>query len=471
MIYMAILWQEESKATRILLRMSHAIYDGMSLPIIMETLRKLYHQQEAYAEPPLSSFAAYVADLDRQTSDTSYSYWRSLLEGSSMPELTPVTGSGQQIPMRMAFTKDKVMPLPASKGEGITISTIISCAWAHVLAQFTGKSDVVFGDTISGRNVVNASISSTVVGCCATNVPMRIRFTDGSGSEHSILQLLKQVQDQQRSRITHEGVGFRSMIRQCTDWSPATYFTSIVNHRPARPAAQSASGQIGFQVSTITTEKNPLTTWYDLAVLSRENDGTVEMSLGYSAMAFHPDTAQALLDDLVHIVHILVDALPSTLDQTILHGTQAMPRSASKVAMLRPVTTQQQKNPSQNGGRPGNDMPTNKPNNTISTILDTIWSSTFPSARTSAGMLSSDEPSTPEDVRYLPFYQLGGDLLDAAHFIASIQRRIKTTKAHMNGDAVSNEQQHAQVTVDDILQHPSLAEFASVLHQRRLELV
>lgn len=467
MVNMAILRQEESKKTRVLLRMSHAIYDGISLPIILDTLRKLYHHQQDASPPPLSSFAAYVADLDRQTSDTSYGYWRSLLEGSTMPELIPATGSNQQTPMRMAFTKDKVIPLPTSKGEGITTSTIISCSWAHVLAQFTGKSDVVFGDTISGRNLVDPSIGSTVVGCCATNVPMRIRFADGSGGEHSVLQLLKQVQDQQRSRIPHESVGFRSMIRECTDWSPATRFTSIVNHRPARSAAKSASGQIGFQVSTITTQTNPLTSWYDLAVLSRENDSTVEMSLGYSTMSFDPDTAQALLDDLAHTVHILLDALPSKSDQTILLGTQAMPRSASKVAMLRSVRAPTQQNPSQ--GRPSNGMPTNKPNDTISSVLDAIWFSTFTSKRTNAGTLPFDEP-TPDGMRYLPFYRLGGDLLDAAHFIASIQRRIKTTEAHVNGDAISNPQ-HAQVSLDDILEHPSLVEFAGVLHRRRLQLV
>ena len=464
MVNMAILWQEESKETRVLLRMSHAIYDGMSLPIILDTLRKLYHQQDA-SPPPLSSFAAYVADLDRQTRDTSYGYWRSLLEGSAMPELIPATGSGQQTPMRMAFTKDKAIPLPTSKGEGITTSTIISCAWAHVLAQFTGKSDVVFGDTISGRNLVDPSISSTVVGCCATNVPMRIRFTDGSGGELSVFQLLKQVQDQQRSRIPHEGVGFRSMIRECTDWSPATRFTSIVNHRPARSVAKSASGQIGFQVSTMTTQMDPLTTWYDLAVLSRENESTVEMSLGYSTMAFSPDTAQALLDDLVHTVHILLDALPSKSDQTsILPGTQAMPRSVSNVAMWTPT----QQNPSQ--GRPSNGMPTNKPNDTISSVLDAIWFSTFTSKRTNVGTLPLDEPS-PDGMRYLPFYRLGGDLVDAAHLIASIQRRIKTTEAHVNGDAISNPQHAQQVSLDDVLEHPSLVEFASVLHYRRLQLV
>ena len=466
MVNMAILWQEESKETRILIRMSHAIYDGISLPIILDSLRKLYHQQDA-SPPPLSSFGAYIADLGRQTSDTSYNYWRGLLEGSSMPELVPATGSSQQTPMRMAFTKDKVISLPTSKREGITTSTIISCAWAHVLAQFTGKSDVVFGDTISGRNLVDPSISSTVVGCCATNVPMRIRFADGSGREHSVFQLLNQVRDQQRSRIPHESVGFRSIIRECTDWPMSTRFTSIVNHRPARPATKTASGQIGFQVNTMTTETNPLTTWYDLAVLSRESDSTVEMSLGYSTVAFYPDTAQALLDDLAHTVQILLDALPSKSDQTILLGTQAMPRSATNISMLRSVRAPTQQHTNQ--GEASNGMPTNKPKDTISTVLDTIWFSTFTSKRTSVATLPFDEP-TPEGMRYLPFYQLGGDLLDAAYFIASIQGRIKTTESHVNGDAISNSQ-HAQVSLDDVVQHPTLEEFVSALHRRRLQVV
>lgn len=463
MVKMAILQQVESKKTRILLRMSHALYDGMSLPIILDTLSTLYRQRDAY-EPRLCSFADYVADLNRQTVDTSYSYWRSLLDGSAMTELIPATDSDHQTPVRMAFTKDKVISVPKSKGEGITTSTIISCAWAHVLAQYTGKSDVVFGDTISGRNVVDPSISSTVVGCCATNVPMRIRFADSSG-EHSIHQLLNQVRDQQRSRIPHEGVGLRSLVRECTDWSPATRFTSIVNHRPAQPAAKSASGQIGFQVTTITTETKPLATWYDLAVISSENDGTVEMSLGYSTTAFHPDTAQALLEDLADTVHILLNAGPSKSDQIALLGTDTMPRSSSNFAMLRPVRSSQEQSPTE--ARSSNGMSTDKPDVSSLSFLDSIWFSVFTSKRTREGTSPPDEP-TP-DMRYLPFYRLGGDFLDAAHLIALVQREIKTTEAEVNGDAISIS--HAQVTIDDVLHHPSLVEFAGVLNQKQIQLI
>ncbi|KAF5676899.1 hypothetical protein FHETE_1961 [Fusarium heterosporum] len=475
LVNMAILQEEKTKKTRVLLRMSHAIYDAMSLPIILDTLGKLYHQQDA---PGLSlgSFAEYVADLDRQTSDTSYSYWRNLLDGSSMSELIPATESDHQSPLHMEFTMDKVIPVPKSKGEGITTSTIISCAWAHVLAQFTGKSDVVFGDTISGRNVVDPSIGSTVVGCCATNVPMRVRFADTSG-EHSVLELLNQVRDQQRGRIPHEGVGLRSLIRECTDWSPATRFTSIVNHRPASSTVKSASGQIDFQVSTVTTEKKPLMTWYDLAVISRENNGTVEMCLGYSTTGFHLDTAQSLLQDLADTVHIILNAVNSKSDHIALLGTETMPRSSSRLSMLRPVTNPQEQSPSESGsshhmatpseGRSSNDLSADRPVDSSLSILDQVWLSVFTSKST------SPETSPTHDVtpgmRYLPFYKLGGDFLDAAYFTALIQHRTKATNAEVNGDAIST--LHAQVTVDDVLHHPSLVEFAAVLDQKQLELI
>ncbi|KAM0430348.1 hypothetical protein ACHAQK_010679 [Fusarium lateritium] len=452
MVNMAILHHDKKK-TRILLRMSHSLYDAMSLPIILDTLGKLYHQHDAY-ERPMGSFAEYVADLNRQTNDTSYSYWRNLLDGSDMPKLVPTTDSDHLSPVRMAFTKDKVISVPKSKGDGITTSTIISCAWAHVLAQYTGKSDVVFGDTISGRNVVDPSIGSTVVGCCATNVPLRIKFTDSSG-DHSILQLLNQVRDQQRNRIPHEGVGVRSLIRECTDWSPATRITSIVNHRPAVPAVKSASEQVGFQISTITTEMKPLMTWYDLAVISRENNGTVEINLGYSTTAFHPDKAQSLVDDLADTVRILLDTGHS--NQIALLGTEAMPRSSSEFAMLPPVNGSEQQSPSEARS-------TNGSLDSSFGILDSIWFSVFASKRTTAGTLPP-KSAIPE-MRYLPFYKLGGDFLDAAWFSSLIAHRVKATKVQVNGNTL-----HAQVTFDDVLNHPSLVEFAGMLDRKHLQLV
>jgi hypothetical protein len=72
MVNMAILHQEGTK-TDVLVRMSHAIYDVLSFPIILDTLRTLYARQ-SNLETPLSSFSAYVHDLISHTSRQSYCY-------------------------------------------------------------------------------------------------------------------------------------------------------------------------------------------------------------------------------------------------------------------------------------------------------------------------------------------------------------------------------------------------------------
>nr|BFE70483.1 hypothetical protein GCM10020092_037840 [Actinoplanes digitatis] len=39
----------------------------------------------------------------------------------------------------------------AARARGLTLNTVVQGAWALVLAQLTGRWDVVFGSTVSGR--------------------------------------------------------------------------------------------------------------------------------------------------------------------------------------------------------------------------------------------------------------------------------------------------------------------------------
>lgn len=458
MIDMVILHQDEGNKTRVVFRMSHALYDGLSLPIIWDTLRALYYNQGDLPTQP-SSFSAYVHDLISHTSDKSYSYWQGLLDGSVMPELSTATKSDKQSPLRMAFTPNKKMMIPAAsrlKGQGITTSAIINCAWAHVLAQYTGRDDVVFAEAISGRNLVDPLISSTLVGCCATQVPVRVRF-DTSGQQ-TVLELLHQVRDQQRHRIPHESLGFRTIIRECTDWAPSTRFTSIVNHRPGKSPAKSG-GDMDFRVSTVTTDEKPLTTWYDLAVISREDDGVVELSLGYSTVAFEPEVAQALLDDLADTVHMIMNDSASKSDQLALYGTETMPKSSSAFN-LHDSGEKVTKN-----GK-AIDQPVDAGPTTLT--LNKIWFSAFTGKRRRGIKPSPLDDIPAGEMRQMPFYQLGGDLLDAAYLVALVEHHRKTTKPSLNGQHRADS--CSEVTIDHVLLHPSLERFASFLQQRHIQL-
>ncbi|WXC58544.1 Nonribosomal peptide synthetase 7 [Fusarium graminearum] len=141
-----------------------------------------------------------------------------------------------------------------------------------------------------------------------------------------------------------------------------------------------------------------------------------------------------------------------------------MPRSSSKLTKLQRVNSPKEQTLRKD--KPTNGVFSDKPDDATLSVLDTIWFSIFTSNRAGVGMLASDE-LTP-DLRYLPFYKVGGDLLDAAWFIALIQRRVKTSGRESNGDGILAS--HNQLTVDDVLRHPSVVEFAGLLKQKQVEL-
>ena len=463
MAAMAVLHQETTGKTRIVLRMSHAIYDGLSLPIIRDTLCKLYNQ--GALESPLSSFSAYVHELRTHTNDKVYSYWRDLLDGSTMPELSKVSKSNRQSTWSMEFTDKKTIPVSRSKGGGITISTIVNCAWAHVLAQYTGRNDVVFGETISGRNLVDSAISNNLVGCCASHVPLRVKL--GDPGDHSILELLHQVKEQQRSRIPHEGLGFRSIIRDCTDWIPSTRFTSIVNHRPDVAKAASDSDSMGFQISTFTSETNTLNSFYDLAVISGEDDGLIRLSLGYSTTAFEPEMAQALLEDLANTVQVCMSAVASKSDMSALHGTQMMPSASSRLAKSRPVAN----GPHSDGLDiiSSNGMTTDIPADNISPTIDKLWFTIFDSRCGRSGPAATNDSSLQQ--RHMPFYDLGGDLLNVAHFTAQIEQHktVARKSQNKNDPLLSSIIRTEKTMIDYVLTYPSLEEFDDFYLKYRIE--
>ena len=112
----------------------------------------------------------------------------------------------------------------------ITVATVIQAAWAITLAKISGQSDLVVGLTINGRNASFPG-SETAVGPCVDVVPVRATF----GKQWNGIDLVRYIQDQQVARMPYENLGFREIIRKCTDWlkwsSRLQYFTRTCRMR------------------------------------------------------------------------------------------------------------------------------------------------------------------------------------------------------------------------------------------------
>ena len=58
------------------------------------------------------------------------------------------------------------------------MSTVVQGAWAVMLGQLTGRHDVIFGTTLSGRPPEIADVES-MVGLFVNSLPVRVEYAPG----------------------------------------------------------------------------------------------------------------------------------------------------------------------------------------------------------------------------------------------------------------------------------------------------
>lgn len=206
---------------RILIRLSHAQYDGVCLSKLLDGIKQGY---EGGTLPITSSFASHMRIMSSSVTLEHYQYYISLLKGSKMPQIIRRNGPNtyQFVGSCVAVTRT----VDISGNGNITIATIVQAAWALTLAKISAQSDVVFGLTVNGRNASVPGIESAV-GPCVNIIPVRIRF----GEHWNALDLFRYIQDQQIASMPYENMGFRDIIRKCSDWPKWSYFSTSVFHQ------------------------------------------------------------------------------------------------------------------------------------------------------------------------------------------------------------------------------------------------
>ena len=185
----------------------HVLMDGWSISVIFEELFALYGalRQDRPVEliQPLP-FREYIAWLERQDVSEAETFWRRHLAGFEVPTLLP-TDSGVTVPNQDTAPvapatefDDFVTSLPPdltsaldafSRLYRLTLNTLVQGAWALLLARTSGRRDVVFGATASGRPA-SLSRSDSVVGLLINTLPVRVSIDDSQ----PLLPWLRQLQ-------------------------------------------------------------------------------------------------------------------------------------------------------------------------------------------------------------------------------------------------------------------------------------
>ena len=222
-IRISIIRKTGSLYHRILLRLSHAQYDGVCLPRIIEAFKAAYEGRPVLASAP---FCDFILQSSGSGMSGHYDYWKELLIDSSMTQVVLRQHPNYKRTEMENTTLRKLIKVPSLTSKNVTTATVVKTAWALTLAKLLGKSDIVFGNLISGRNAPVEDVES-IVGPCLNIIPVRVDLQ----SNMSALELLRRVQSQQVASMPFENLGFREIIQNCTDWPEWAYFSSIVQHQ------------------------------------------------------------------------------------------------------------------------------------------------------------------------------------------------------------------------------------------------
>jgi amino acid adenylation domain-containing protein len=240
----ASLVESKDGRTGLVVRLSHAQYDGVSLPRLLRDLETLYTGAQLADFVP---FPAYVAAIQNESNvQKAQKYWSTLLNGSS---LSVLEGTSKSVLDRGLFLSKEVA-VPNRPSE-ITTSNLLTAAWALFLARSVHTLDVTFGAVSSGRNIDLANVEE-VVGPCYNIIPVRVKLDPGC----SYLSLLRSVQAQMAESTAYDTFGFGAIARSCgVSWGAgggsSSSFDSIVHHQDFEDFDEMPFGDVSCKVDIL----------------------------------------------------------------------------------------------------------------------------------------------------------------------------------------------------------------------------
>lgn len=290
-------------ARRFQLRMisHHLLLDGWSNQLLVPTLFALYNGDALPAPTPYRDYLTWLAGLDRERA---LAVWREHLTGVE-PTLLTLSGGGPGTwPNRLMHRLDAAETerlAAAAAGLGVTVNTVVQCAWALLLAERTGRDDVVFGAITSGRSPDVPGVES-IIGLLINTFPVRVRLRVGE----TTADLIRRVQAEQARLMPYRHLGLSEIGRD------ELFDTAVVyeNFPPADPSV--AHAVPGLRLDAAVTESAG---HHPLALMVLPRDGGTDVNLVHRREAISPDEARALLDRLVAILRTAVTtpAAPAAL--------------------------------------------------------------------------------------------------------------------------------------------------------------
>jgi non-ribosomal peptide synthetase component F/aryl carrier-like protein len=216
-----IVTDQESNECYFVWSIHHALYDGWSLPMVLKRVEMAYMDNaSSISKSSYALFIKYLTEVDDNASDE---FWRKRLSGASplqFPQSQHVASERKSDSKTLTHT---VSISQNTASMGITLPSIIRAAWSMVVASYSGSNDVVFGETLAGRDIPIEGITE-MIGPTFTTVPTRVQV-----HRHSkIMEFLQDIQKMAMEVIPYQHAGLQRIKRLDVDAELACDFQNLL---------------------------------------------------------------------------------------------------------------------------------------------------------------------------------------------------------------------------------------------------
>ncbi|PHH90935.1 hypothetical protein CDD83_2187 [Cordyceps sp. RAO-2017] len=210
----------------------HALYDGWSLPLMMNEAEQAYYGEASSTLEPMMGFIKYMQDRDQAAAKA---FWRAQFSGIHETHFpspkVPAVSRPAQPAAQMSLN---VTGLGWGRSD-YTQATMARAAWAVVMARGASSDEALYGVTVTGRQAPVAGIEH-MAGPAIATVPVRVALD----WESSVNNLLDAIQRQSADMIPYEQTGLQRIRRMGDEAAIACSFQSLLVVQPAEGEGDAA---------------------------------------------------------------------------------------------------------------------------------------------------------------------------------------------------------------------------------------
>jgi len=180
--------------------MHHALFDFWSKDFLIDDLISTLKGQKLLTRP---SYANYVHHQKQQDKTEMEAFWKSKLQGAGSSHLGYVGDESSVVSLDI---HDDLQAFATT--HKVSVGSLVYAAWAAVLFMHTSKNDIVFGTTLSGRDVPVSGILR-MAGPTINTIPFRTQVD----ADQTLLGLARTIQEDMWACSEPAQLGIRNILK------------------------------------------------------------------------------------------------------------------------------------------------------------------------------------------------------------------------------------------------------------------